>query len=156
MAPAHASRLLMTGPYADTSTATSNYFKYAGVGQKWADLYVRAWCMCVCMDWWIGGEVVARCCTDGGRERETAVVVKQEGRKATCCQLFLFLSPFSFCLGVYVALTLSFSLFPSLSLFWDVCVGWSFLNTAFLIPLIWNICLCPTVSVCPSLVVQAL
>lgn len=39
-APTHASRLLMTGPYADTLTAMSNYFKYTGVGQKWADLCV--------------------------------------------------------------------------------------------------------------------
>lgn len=33
-APTHASGLLMTGPYADTLTAMSNYFKYTGEGQS--------------------------------------------------------------------------------------------------------------------------
>lgn len=30
----------MTGPYADTLTAMSNYFKYTREGQRWADLWV--------------------------------------------------------------------------------------------------------------------
>lgn len=38
-APTHAIGLLMTGPYADTLTAMSNYFKYTGEGQSWADLW---------------------------------------------------------------------------------------------------------------------
>lgn len=38
-APTHASGLLMTGPYADTLTAMSNYFKYTGEGQSCADLW---------------------------------------------------------------------------------------------------------------------
>lgn len=38
-APTHASGLLLTGPYADTLTAMSNYFKYTGEGQSWADLW---------------------------------------------------------------------------------------------------------------------
>lgn len=38
-APTHAIGLLMTGPYADTFTAMSNYFKYTGEGQSWADLW---------------------------------------------------------------------------------------------------------------------
>lgn len=38
-APTHANGSLMTGPYADTSTATSNYFKYAGEGPSWGDLW---------------------------------------------------------------------------------------------------------------------
>lgn len=42
-APTHASRLLMTGPYADTLTAMSNYFKYTREGQRWADLWVGGW-----------------------------------------------------------------------------------------------------------------
>lgn len=33
-APTHASGLLMTGPYADTLTAMSNYFKYTGEGRS--------------------------------------------------------------------------------------------------------------------------
>lgn len=33
-APTHATGLLMTGPYADTLTAMSNYFKYTGEGQS--------------------------------------------------------------------------------------------------------------------------
>lgn len=37
-APTHASGLLMTGPYADTLTAMSNYFKYTGEGQSLTDL----------------------------------------------------------------------------------------------------------------------
>lgn len=41
-APTHASGLLMTGPYADTLTAMSNYFKYTGEGQSWADLWEGA------------------------------------------------------------------------------------------------------------------
>lgn len=38
-APTHAIGLLMTAPYADTLTAMSNYFKYTGEGQSWADLW---------------------------------------------------------------------------------------------------------------------
>lgn len=38
-APTHASGLLMTGSYADTLTAMSNYFKYTGEGESWADLW---------------------------------------------------------------------------------------------------------------------
>lgn len=38
-APTHAIGLLMTGPYADTLTAMSNYFKYTGESQSWADLW---------------------------------------------------------------------------------------------------------------------
>lgn len=38
-APTHATGLLMTGPYADTLAAMSNYFKYTGEGQSWADLW---------------------------------------------------------------------------------------------------------------------
>lgn len=37
--PTHAAGLLMTGPYADTLTAMSNYFQYAGEGQSIADLW---------------------------------------------------------------------------------------------------------------------
>lgn len=44
-APTHAIGLLMTGPYADTLTAMSNYFKYSGEGQSWPDL----WEVCVCV-----------------------------------------------------------------------------------------------------------
>lgn len=38
-AATHATGLLMTGPYADTLTAMSNYFKYTGEGQNWTDLW---------------------------------------------------------------------------------------------------------------------
>lgn len=38
-ATTHAIGLLMTGPYADTLTAMSNYFKYTREGQSWADLW---------------------------------------------------------------------------------------------------------------------
>lgn len=38
-APTHARGLVMTGSYADTLTATSNYSKYTGEGPSWADLW---------------------------------------------------------------------------------------------------------------------
>lgn len=77
-APTHASRLLMTGPYADTLTAMSNYFKYTGVGQKWADLCVGG-----------GGGRVGAGETGGEELSERGSGVKLERRKAKCCQ-FLF------------------------------------------------------------------
>lgn len=78
-APTHASRLLMTGPYADTLTAMSNYFKYTGVGQKWADLCVGG-----------GGGRRVGAERQGGEElSERGSGEKLEGRKAKCSQ-FLF------------------------------------------------------------------
>lgn len=38
-APTHARGLLMTGSYADTLIATSNYSKYTGEGPSWFDLW---------------------------------------------------------------------------------------------------------------------
>lgn len=71
-AATHAIGLLMTGPYADTLTATSNYFKYTGEGQNWTDrVRVRAGG---------GGEV--------GKRNTTDLILDYV--KLVCCLFFSF------------------------------------------------------------------
>lgn len=69
-APTHVGRLLMTGPCADTLTATSNYFIYTGEGQNGCDLWEGE----RQRDW--GRHAVGRGLWTGRREKYLGLILK--------------------------------------------------------------------------------